>query len=375
MSKDLRFVVVSFVVWKAVIFLAIIIGFGLFPMVSQNLKYTYVFSLGKQDTLWNSLFFSGVNFDGQHYLYIAQRGYVEEGRFMPVFPFLIYMISLGQNVVWAAISSVTLVNVIFFVDLVLLFKILKSQFSEKIAKLSVVSLLVFPTSYYWGSVYSESVFLLVSLGFFYFLDKGKLVFAGVLAVLLTLTRVVGVAALPVVFGVMWLRNWFWALVSLPLLLCGLAAYSVYNQVKWGQAFYFIQSHGDLGNSREVANVILLPQTVWRYIKILLEVPIFSHAGFVAAVELSSFIFVICLLLWGWKKLNWKYLVYSVVVVLVPALSGTFLGLSRYVLVAFPLYILIAFACKSRSFKYLYFSFSLGLLVLLTLMFSRGYFVA
>ena len=82
-----------------------------------------------------------------------------------------------------------------------------------------------------------------------------------------------------------------------------------------------------------------------------------------------------LLYFAWKKkVRLSYLIFSFLAFLLPVSSGTFTGLPRYVIVLFPIYIVLA-SIKNRSVRRAYMILSSALLFILLMFFARGYFVA
>src|SRR3989344_378045 len=137
------------------------------------------------------------NFDGLHYLSIAINGYTFDGRFFPLYPFLIKLFSLPFNFPEAFIYSGFLIsNLFFLLSLILFYKLVKMNFSEKVAKESLIWMLIFPTSFFFVSVYSESLFLFLTLLSFYFAQKSKWVFASIAGFFLGITRLTGMFILP-----------------------------------------------------------------------------------------------------------------------------------------------------------------------------------
>ena len=114
----------------------------------------------------NPLLYSRANFDGNHYLTIARRGYgYAQQAFFPLYPNLIryfskYMLPVTSGV---AISIVS-----FFIAIIFLVKLVKLDDSDpNIAKWTIISLLTFPTSFFLGSVYTEGLFLMLVVLSFY----------------------------------------------------------------------------------------------------------------------------------------------------------------------------------------------------------------
>ena len=76
------------------------------------------------------------------------------------------------------------------------------------------------------------------------------------------------------------------------------------------------------------------------------------------------------------KIRWSYILFAGIAILLPTLTGTFSSMPRYILVAFPLYIGLALVTKSRpELRWTILSISGLLLVMNTLLFSQGYWVA
>ena len=49
---------------------------------------------------------------------------------------------------------------------------------------------------------------------------------------------------------------------------GILIYAIYNFFKWNDPLFFIHAHGELANGRSTNGVILFPQTIYRYLKII-----------------------------------------------------------------------------------------------------------
>lgn len=311
------------------------------------------------------------NFDGIHYLNIAQFGYTNQARFFPLFPLLLKPFASSEVV------SLIFVSAIFVLCLYFLKKLIALDFSEEIARRSLIYLLLFPTSFFFVSIYSEGLFLLLAILSFYFARKKKWFFSVICAMLLMTTRFVGVAILPALLYEFLTSNKV-SLQKLALFLVaplGLFAYSLFNFYKWNNFLYFIQAQGELGNNRSVNSIVLFPQTIFRYFKILSTVPINSYDWMIALLELGSFIFAGSLLYFAWKKkIRTSYLIFAGVNFAIITATGTFSGLPRYILTLFPIFMVLALV-TNKILKVTYVLISPILLFLLLMLFSRGYFVA
>ena len=342
-------------VWRLLLFIPIIAGSYLL-VAKQGFTYVYPWA----------------NFDGIHYLSIAQRGYVSQAAFFPLYPLLIRI--LGGHF-WAGLL---IVSVSFLLALIVFYKLIRLDYRDGVAKQSILSLLIFPTAFYFASLYSESLFLLLLLLSFYFARKKMWFYSSFFAFLLASTRLVGIFIFPALVYEFVVQEGFRKIrKAYPLLIVpwGLIAYAWFNLKKWGDALYFIRAHGELANSRSVESIVLFPQTMFRYLKILFTLPTSQYEWWIALLELAMFLLVSLLLYFAWKKkVRLSYLIFSFLAFLLPVSSGTFTGLPRYVIVLFPIYIVLA-SIKNRSVRRAYMILSSALLFILLMFFARGYFVA
>lgn len=373
-----------FLTWRIILFLPIIAANQL---ISYRIGYEYTLTnyfLGNsQKLISNFLLSPWANFDGVYYLLIAEKGYTVNPGFFPLFPIIINLFTslFGSTVEFDPIQyfiALFLVTSFSLCGLFVFYKLIEIDHKNNIAIWSIIFILLFPTSFFLAAIYSESLFLLLLMLSFYFARKKKWLLASIFALLLTITRPIGIAIFPALLYEFYINEKtlvkakVLALFSIPL---GLISYSMYNLQKWGDLFYFIHAQGNFQNNREVGNIVLFPQTIFRYIKILLTVSPQQYEWFVAILEFSAFFFASIMLYIAWKKkIRFSYLIFSVIALLIPASTGTFSGLPRYILPLFPIFICLALV-KNKTFKTLYISISTILLFLLLMLFSKGYFVA
>lgn len=329
--------------------------------------------------------FAWANFDGEHYLSIAIFGYkFLEQAFFPVYPLLIsffakpgsadFLTSLVNSTIVGLIIS----NVSFVFSLIFLWELIKIDFSKKIAYLTIILMLVFPTAFYFGSLYNESLFLLLSVLSFYSARKGNFFLAGIFGAISSATRVFGVLLFPALLieGFQQRkskREMLWIFL-IPL---GLGAYMWYLNSTLGDplAFYHFQK---LVGEQHQPGITLLPQVYFRYIKMLattsLQNPIFQTIVLEFFVGLAFFLLPI----YGYiKKIRFSYLVYAMLSFLIPAAQGSFSSAPRYVLVLFPSFLALAifWSNLSKLLKIILLSIFVISLVVETTLFIRGYWVA
>ncbi len=326
-------------------------------------------------------------FDGIFYLRIAQNGYSQfEQAFFPLYPVLIKAFSplFGGN---HLITSHVIANASFLSGLFLFSAYLKNILppdQKKRIPLILISLIIFPTSFFFGASYTESLFFLLVVSSLYFLQKQNYQLVALFAFLASLTRFIGVFLfVPVLLlQIKNHKSYFLHLkpavpVIAPFL--GLATYMMYLWQSSGNPFAFFTSQTAFGAGRST-QFILLPQVLFRYLKILL----FSEkntAYFVAVCELGLFLLVITVLLIQLRNIlrskDRQLLglnLFSLINILVPTLTGTLLSVPRFALLSLSFFIFLGQMKNMRIYAILA-SIFLLLHVLLVTLFIQGYFVA
>lgn len=381
MTKRLVFLFLS---WRILLLLPLIASEA-FLKPRINYEYTLLpYFLEKGSLLTNFLLYPFGNFDGAYYLLIAVQGYTVNAGFFPLFPLSIRLVTFILNSPSGTINliqylvGIFLVSVYFILSLFLLYRIIKFDYKENVAMSSIYFLLIFPTSFFFASVYSESLFLLLSLLVFYLARSKKWFLAGIMGALLSATRLVGIVILPSL-----LYEYFKEeknrttkkLLSILIVPLGIGSYVLYNFIKWGDPLNFIKAQGNFANNRTVDSIVLIPQTFFRYVKILFSIGPNSYEWWVAVFELFFIIFAATLLYLGWKKkIRFSYLLFGALCFIIPASSGTFSGMPRYISVIFPIFIALSLI-KRKLFKIAYSIISIILLFIFFMLFSKGYFVA
>jgi hypothetical protein len=156
------------------------------------------------DDLWN-LNISFINlfsrWDSGWYASIALYGYPGGSRpingnwaFFPLYPFLMRVfgtLSFGTLTLLQSVqvSGFFISNILFFVALILFYKLsLIVLNNPKYAFVSTVFFAFWPGAFFYSAVYTESLFMTLSLAAFYLLEKEKILASTVFAFLAALTR-------------------------------------------------------------------------------------------------------------------------------------------------------------------------------------------
>lgn len=359
-KKEVLFIVFSFLIWRIALLLIVFIAPYFLPLQKHFLGG------GMENYLSAPWFWGWANFDGEHYLSIAQRGYgFGEQAFFPLYPLLIRILGGG---IWAGLI---ISNVSFLVALFGFYNLVRLDFSAKISKLALVLLLIFPTSFYFGSVYTESLFLALVVWSFYSARRRRWFLASISGMFASATRVIGILLLPVLAIK---KRSFWLLL-IPF---GLMAYMIFLRQTTGDPLKFLHALPSFGEQRS-ATPILLPQVFYRYIfKVL---PSLNYNYFpVVFSTLLEFIVAILFLSFSvlsFFRLRLSYALFLALGYLLPTLSGSFSSLPRYVLVLFPAFLLVSiYLSKASKTAKLFTFFILFVFNAISFMlFIRGYWLA
>lgn len=129
-------------------------------------------------------------YDSVYFLSIARVGYEPISTpFFPLYPFLMRVFGSNENVL--AFGGILISNLAFFVALILLWKLAESRFDAPTARRSVWLLAFFPCAAYGSAVYTESLFLALSLAFFWFATQKQWALCALFGALAALTRNAG----------------------------------------------------------------------------------------------------------------------------------------------------------------------------------------
>jgi hypothetical protein len=327
---------------------------------------------------WLDAWFHG---DSGWYYGIADAGYFyvpgsqSSIAFFPAYPLAVHAVGLLLGNDWStAAGLVTLVSaagaVALFADWV------RSRVSPRTAVVAVALLLVYPYSFFlYGSGYSDALFLLTALGSFALLERRHYVLAGLVGILATGGRPVGIAVLvglavraveliaeeraarplalagvggghgpavdpapagsggPVPLRELWaaLPAVRWRQAALLVSGAGLVGWMIYLGVRFGDPLAFVAVQEAPGWNQgsgpytwfKVVFVGTLVKGMWPTIVLLLPQALACLAA-------------VLLLRTAWRRFGWGYTAFAVVSLAIPIIgTKDFMGAGRYTLAAFP----------------------------------------
>ncbi len=335
-----------FLLWIGAVLLISYFGFYILP---HSGKFNSDF--------WGSL----GNWDGGHFLGIAQKGYSEKFQyaFFPLYPLAIRLVNfLTQNYLFSGLL-ISIGSAFFGVQL--LYRLVLEDFEKKIAEKTVMALLFFPTSFFFLTAYSEGLFFLLTISAFYFLKKNKLFWAVVAAALASATRLVGLAVVLAILIDIGTREGFnkknWHIFLLPF--AGFLFYCMYLYKVSGDPFYFITAENHWQRTIVTPGIAF-----WETLR---SVPN-------GMIDLLFAIFGVGFAIRSLRFLPASLAVYSLLSVLIPLFTSTLSSMPRFLLPVFPIFITVALIKKPMIALGIQI-FSIMLLGVFTVLFIAGFFVS
>ena len=319
------------------------------------------------------------NFDGVHYVKIAESGYYQYAHaFFPVYPLLMralhQILPVSYEYIGVGISLVS-----FLIGLMVLYALLRKK-SHKIAKYATVFLLAFPTSFFFRTVYTEGLFFLCVVLVMYFVSKKQFFWTGVVIAIASAIRIIGIClALYALIEYIQSKPKKIRVVDLLgflIMPVGLFWYMSFLSVTQNDPFLFMHVQSAYGANRSGSALISPPQVVWRYLKMLvtayMQPTVMSYLVTVLEFVMTGVSYIV---LWlGRKRISLAALLYCLVVLTIPTLTGTFSSMPRYILAAVPFFIILG-SIPSKKARILLLLVSTILEIMATAVFLRGWFIA
>ena len=153
---------------------------------------------------------------------------------------------------------------------------------------------------------------------------------------------------------------------------GLITYMLYLWKSFLDPLLFLHVQPGFGAQRSASIFITLPQVFWRYFKMLTTVSLNSPQFFNALIEVVFALFVIYILIATYKKARKSYWLFALLACVAPTLTGTFSSMPRYALIVI---LLFPYLRDKILTSRLYLAISSVLLIIFTMLFLRGYWIA
>jgi hypothetical protein len=368
------------IVWAAGMAAGLILG--AFPDQVSRLD-PYWLTAPFEDGFANLVVAPAARFDASWYLEIAQHGYDFSPRaaFFPLYPALV---ALGAELSGAPLVAGLVLSCVFSIaGLYLVYRLVALDYGDRAASAATWIMACFPTALTLSALYTEGLFLLLSVGSIYAARRGTWWLAGVAGALAAATRSAGVLLLvplallyfygpradrpPARAGARWRpryrpgRELIW-LAAIP---AGLIGYLAYLGITYGDplAPFTVQSEwtrifaplagiplglfAALRGIFELLPELGLPEGGPEYGAIP-ELDAIRDLALLAFLALAAFLLVEA----GRRRLPAAYrahVICSLTLPLsVPALDQPLMSLPRFMLVLFPLWIVLALWALERG---------------------------
>src|SRR5437870_639409 len=303
--------------------------------------------------------------DGGWFTHVARDGYTDPKTttaFFPAYPLLVRALGwvLGGHDVLAGVIVSLLAAAAAFV---LLHELARGLAGEEAARRTVLYLAVFPTALFLGAVYSESLYLLLTVAAFLAAVRERFALAGVAAGLAILTRPTGVMLLPALALLAWpARPRTAAYIRLAIAVPIASAWPLWLWATFGHPLQFLGAErnawhrhlsdaGPFGGAWE--GIVAGWNGIVQFVAGGNRFPGADDALQAAGINLEAFaaaVFIVVLGVVAWRRLGAAYGVFVLASVALPLSSPAsnfpLLSMPRFVLGVFPVFVALGAVIRS-----------------------------
>jgi len=323
--------------------------------------------------LWN-------RWDVVHYLKVAEFWYGGEGSgeqrfmivFLPLYPFCIFLVHfLIRN--WH-VAALVVSNLCCAGAFCYFFLLTQKEYGRQAAKAALFYFSIFPTAYFLHVAYSESLFLFLTIGAFYYARQGRWLACALLGMLATSSRLPGLAIIPPLALEYFQQKDFrwrrirWDAALLALIPLGLVVYLFLNYYYFGNPLKFLQYQREHWN-RSLSLPLPALQNIWYWIN---HDTSFVQRVMVYGWQLAAFILGTIGLIVAAFRLRPCYTVYLALSWVLIFCDSLMVCSPRYLLTQFPFFMLMARWRRRDWFHYSVICLFLLFYALNVTQFARGW---
>jgi hypothetical protein len=332
-----------------------------------------------------------LRYDSGWYFGIAQHGYSYNGNdlvqqpvaFYPLYPILIKALTL-VGFSYAA-AAVLIPNVAIIAALMVLTKLICELCDDETALISVALLSFFPASLFFSAAYTESLALLFIVCFFLYLIRGRFLVAACFAGLCFATRSTGLVLIAPLIWEIARRYWrterrrffLEGLFCVIIATAGLWLYMIYLWIAFRAPLAFVTAQA----AWNAGNVFGSPFLLQPFVRAAADARYHIQHAILDTNSLSLVLFLIfvAVIIAFRRQMSAAMLLFSAGVLLLPYFtrSGSvgFASFSRYIMLAFPVFMVVGNFCRRRVWLALTIcGVSGALLFVCTALFAKWYWV-
>lgn len=319
---------------------------------------------------WDAGWHQGLAKNGYHFV----AGQQSNAAFFPAYPATIRLVRgiiRGRTDRDWFIAGLVASNLALLGALYYLVRLVRLDWDEQTGARAAVYLLTFPTTLFLSSVYSESLFILVTVAAFYHARRAQWLAAGCLGAVAALTRSPGILlCIPLAIEYLAQRDYQLRRVkldvlSLALIPAALAALLLYFYMRFGNVLAVRDAQAAWGGGWGALRGPLFP---------FLEMTRRTLAGR-EWVDLGSTLLALGMSVYAAKRFRLSYGVYAILSYLFVSSWGSLESMPRYILVIFPMFIAFAVWGANERFHRLYLIVAGGLAAFFMVLFALWRWVA
>jgi hypothetical protein len=333
------------------------------------------------------------------YIQVADHGYTwspppiqSNLAFFPLFPLTMHVLTLITPFS-AYAAGLVIVDLSFPATLYFFHRLVLRDFDADVADRAVYYLGLFPTALFFYASYSEALYMLCCVGCVYALRLRRWWVAGLCGMGASLTRQLGLL-LVVPFAMEALAWWrsqprdglnrYKPWLAFALVPGGIVVFMVYLQARFGDPFLFLRAQAAWkrglsfpwdGAALDISRLAHIPGHFSAHTRGALEA--------IATLDLAFLVLFLVLIGLGARRLPSAYTLYGAIVMLAILMSPAtgqgqplpLLSISRFDLTIFPPFIVLGLLGRSPMMDRLIQAASVSLLVLFTILFVRGRWIA
>ncbi|MBE8999905.1 hypothetical protein IQ274_17095 [Nostoc sp. LEGE 12447] len=231
----LFFVIAMWFSSRLLIVIAMLLIAPLFPSSSNGVIATFSWDVFHA---WDSVWYEKIVTSG--YDFSSEIKEIHTVAFFPLFPLLSRIVMFTG--LPFKVAGILVNNSAFLAALIILYFWVQELYDTSTARWATATLAWCPYSLYGTVIYTEGLFLLCTTSALRAFDKKQYIWAGFWGALSTATRLPGVALIPAFVFVSWKeRRGIKAYIASLTVGFGISLYSLYCQIKFGDALAFIHA--------------------------------------------------------------------------------------------------------------------------------------